>query len=356
LGAPQSSPTDRWGSAATDYAEFVAPTFVPLEEYLLDLAGAAAGERALDIGCGAGLTCRLLARRLGPRGLIVGVDPAEGMLTRARTTLPPVVRLARMEGGALGLRPGSFDLVTCAFAFHLVDRPAEMLRATLAALRPGGRLALCAWGERADDPAGQALDTLLYADARPAPVPGARRSLRRGDTGPAVRALQAALLAAGADLRPDGIFAAGTETALRDFQRRTGLVESGVAGAATRRRLEEYAPAGDPTYRMQGLRRPGRLRRELVAAGFAPVRIRRRLDTHRSDAEAAWRLASFWRRADLQARPALEREAIEELARAHLSALAAGPGIVWQREVIYAIARRPPASAPVRVRLVGTLP
>src|SRR5439155_10722964 len=128
---------------------------------------------------------------------------------------------------------------------------AGILPAPSAAPRPGGGRALGAGGERANAPAGRARAPPLYGEARRAPARGARRNLRRGDTGPAVRALQSALRAAGVDLVPDGIFAAATEAALRDFQRRAGLAATGAAGAETRRRLEEYPPSGDPSYRMQ---------------------------------------------------------------------------------------------------------
>ena len=51
--------------------------FVPdLTEDVLRRAGIEAGMRVLDLGCGAGDVSLLLARLVGPSGLVVGIDPS----------------------------------------------------------------------------------------------------------------------------------------------------------------------------------------------------------------------------------------------------------------------------------------
>ncbi|MCU0647388.1 MAG: N-acetylmuramoyl-L-alanine amidase [Gemmatimonadaceae bacterium] len=76
---------------------------------------------------------------------------------------------------------------------------------------------------------------LLVANPEPVLIPAAepsgeaRRTLRRGASGPLVASLQAALRITPAD----GIFGAGTEAALRAFQRARGLVPDGIAGPTT---------------------------------------------------------------------------------------------------------------------------
>jgi peptidoglycan hydrolase-like protein with peptidoglycan-binding domain/tellurite resistance protein len=62
-------------------------------------------------------------------------------------------------------------------------------------------------------------------------------TLRRGDRGQEIRNLQSALNNQGYDLSVDGIFGAGTEQAVRDFQSNNGLRVDGLVGAGTRSAL-----------------------------------------------------------------------------------------------------------------------
>jgi peptidoglycan hydrolase-like protein with peptidoglycan-binding domain len=59
--------------------------------------------------------------------------------------------------------------------------------------------------------------------------------LRSGDTGNPVRHLQRKLFEAASDPGAvDGIFGTNTQAAVRDFQRKQGLSQDGVAGGQTR--------------------------------------------------------------------------------------------------------------------------
>jgi hypothetical protein len=71
-----------------------------------------------------------------------------------------------------------------------------------------------------------------YAEASGTP----RATLKRGDRGDDVKAVQAAL-----GLRADGDFGPGTEAAVRLFQADRGLVIDGIAGPQTRAALERKA-------------------------------------------------------------------------------------------------------------------
>lgn len=63
------------------------------------------------------------------------------------------------------------------------------------------------------------------------------QTLRRGDSGAQVRALQEILVGAGYSVKVDGKFGRGTERAVKDFQRKEGLTADGVVGAQTRGRM-----------------------------------------------------------------------------------------------------------------------
>lgn len=62
--------------------------------------------------------------------------------------------------------------------------------------------------------------------------------LRRGARGPAVLALQKALIASGYSLTADGIFGPQTEHAVRQFQQARKLVVDGIAGPSTSKALD----------------------------------------------------------------------------------------------------------------------
>ena len=97
--------------------------------------GLSAGALVLDLACGTGDLCRLLAaRQLRP----IGVDLSAGMLAAARGAAP----LAQADGAALPLPDASVDGVTCGFALrNFADLPA-VLGELGRVVRPGGRIAL----------------------------------------------------------------------------------------------------------------------------------------------------------------------------------------------------------------------
>jgi SAM-dependent methyltransferase len=80
----------------------------------------AAGRRVLDVGCGLGYGCRILASA-GARE-VVGVDLAESVIEAAALEMPEGVRLELGDARALAYPPGSFELVVC---FDLIEQIEE---------------------------------------------------------------------------------------------------------------------------------------------------------------------------------------------------------------------------------------
>ncbi len=94
----------------------------------VDWAKPPEGGMVLDICCGTGDLARLLARRVGPRGKVVGLDFSEQMLTYARrsTYEPLQSRIDWIEGDALALpfADQSLDAATMSFGLrNLTDIP-----------------------------------------------------------------------------------------------------------------------------------------------------------------------------------------------------------------------------------------
>jgi peptidoglycan hydrolase-like protein with peptidoglycan-binding domain len=79
----------------------------------------------------------------------------------------------------------------------------------------------------------QADTTTVSADAATAAKKVGSKTLRRGDRGPRVKALQTLLTQAGFKTSTDGAYGAGTVTVVRRFQRAANLRATGVADART---------------------------------------------------------------------------------------------------------------------------
>lgn len=121
-----------WIAAQGEHGDFA-------RRHVLDrpmLKAARGARRALDVGCGEGRFCRMMAE-VGIE--VVGVDPVEALLARARTLHPEGdYREGRAE--ALPVEDGGFDLVVSYLT--LIDIP-DLDRAIpemAHALAPGGRL------------------------------------------------------------------------------------------------------------------------------------------------------------------------------------------------------------------------
>ncbi|WP_324893727.1 class I SAM-dependent methyltransferase [Paenibacillus sp.] len=94
----------------------------------------------MDIGCGDGL----LLQRLAPHvRQAVGIDPDEGMISRARTRLADAPQVSLVAGDFLAMpvppREERYDTIVCVATLHHMEL-SSALRRMAEALAPGGRL------------------------------------------------------------------------------------------------------------------------------------------------------------------------------------------------------------------------
>jgi ubiquinone/menaquinone biosynthesis C-methylase UbiE len=95
----------------------------------------AAGGRALDVGCGSGAVCGALAKAF-PKAQIVGIDPDEASIAKARARHPGVTFLAQTTAT---MKPGAgFDLITLCDVLHDLAEPLKTLKEIRALLEPDG--------------------------------------------------------------------------------------------------------------------------------------------------------------------------------------------------------------------------
>lgn len=110
--------------------------------------GVGAGQRLVDLGCGAGNVGLWVARETG--AALVGVDVSEAAIARATRraasaalAAPAAFRVTDIL--STGLPAGTFDGAMCLHALHLTADQAAALREMARLLRAGGRLALMTW-------------------------------------------------------------------------------------------------------------------------------------------------------------------------------------------------------------------
>jgi predicted methyltransferase len=121
---------------------------------MLAFTGVSPGMKVLDMEAGGGYTTELLARAVGPAGVVYAQDSAEVMarikdrfdIRAQRPAMKNVVHVVRNFDDPIPPEVSGLDLITFFFAYHdvtymQVDR-AEMNRKMFAALKPGGILVL----------------------------------------------------------------------------------------------------------------------------------------------------------------------------------------------------------------------
>ncbi len=114
-------------------------------------------ERGLDIGCGPGLLACELARDVGPRGRIVGLDASADMIAMCAERARRDALSGRTDfhqGDAADLRfpAGSFEFITVTQVYEYVQDLKRALAEAYRVLKPRGRLAVvdtdwesCVW-------------------------------------------------------------------------------------------------------------------------------------------------------------------------------------------------------------------
>ncbi|MFZ0006518.1 MAG: class I SAM-dependent methyltransferase [Methanoregula sp.] len=94
----------------------------------------------VDVGCGTGRLLRK-ARERWPHASLTGIDPAEGMVKKARILMPDTVFIVS-PAESIPLPDASVDLVFSTTSFHHWQDQAQGIREIRRILRPGGRFIL----------------------------------------------------------------------------------------------------------------------------------------------------------------------------------------------------------------------
>jgi ubiquinone/menaquinone biosynthesis C-methylase UbiE len=103
-------------------------------------------EHVLDVACGTGRLAAILRQR-HPGLHISGIDISPAMIKEARERLPEDAATAWHVGtlSSVEFPPSSFDVVTCANAFHLFITQEEALERMRQLVAPGGTICIVDW-------------------------------------------------------------------------------------------------------------------------------------------------------------------------------------------------------------------
>ncbi len=127
-----------------------------ITERLVELAGPTAGEKVLDVGCGAGATSMAFAAAVGSTGSVLGIDISRTLLDCAEERRKEAglerIQYVLTDAQTHPFAEGEFNLIGSRFGVMFFSDPVAAFRNLLSALRPGGRIVFASWAEAAANP------------------------------------------------------------------------------------------------------------------------------------------------------------------------------------------------------------
>jgi SAM-dependent methyltransferase len=126
----------------------------------------ALGARVLDVGCGFGDVTAAIARKIGPDGMVAGVDVAQRFVEAARAEFDREgltgARFFRADAQTDDVG-GPYDLVFSRLGTMFFANPVAAAKNIRSSLKPDGTLCMIVWRKREDNPWVHVAETVVRA-------------------------------------------------------------------------------------------------------------------------------------------------------------------------------------------------
>ena len=139
--------------AWSDLSEPIDLQLSPLGSEAMKCLHLNSGDTVIDVGCGTGQTLIQLAKRVGPRGRVIGVDISPGLLdiARQRSAAWPQVTLIEGDAEHVPIGAASADAVFSRFGVMAFTDPVAAFANLRRILKSRGTLAFCCWRSLAEN-------------------------------------------------------------------------------------------------------------------------------------------------------------------------------------------------------------
>jgi ubiquinone/menaquinone biosynthesis C-methylase UbiE len=138
------------------YADEFRRSTMPVASRMIDAIRPQPGHQVLELGAGIGDVGFLAAELIQPGGTLITSDLVPEMLTAAQRRADALgvrnVRFRQIDAETIDQPAASLDGVLCRWGYMLMPDAEAALKDTRRVLKPGGRVALTAWADAADNP------------------------------------------------------------------------------------------------------------------------------------------------------------------------------------------------------------